>query len=65
VEDGGPDQYGESHKVLFLSPPDDEDTEALDHEIIHQDSSAFVQKQRYVDADWLLDPSIETTEQYN
>jgi hypothetical protein len=64
-EDGGPDQYGESHKVLFLSPSEDEDTEALNKEIVHQDSSAFVQKQRYVDADWLLDPSTETTEKYN
>jgi len=65
VEDGGPDQYGESHKVLFLSPPDHEDTKALDQKILHEGSSAFVQKQRYVDADWLLDPSTETTEQYN
>jgi len=60
---GGPDQYGESHKVLFLSGPNGEDTKHLDQEVRHDRSSAFVQKQRYVDADWLLS-SPETTERY-
>jgi len=63
AEDTGPDQYGESHKVLFLSPPEDEDTEALDQEIVHEGSSAFVQKQRYVETETLLDSKTKSTDQ--
>jgi hypothetical protein len=49
--------------VLFLAEPNGEDTKHLDQEVRHDRSSAFVQKQRYVDADWLLS-SPETTERY-
>lgn len=60
---GGPDQYGESHKVLFLSSSDDDDTVHLDHAIEHTGSSAFVQKQRYVGTEALLDSETTSTDQ--
>lgn len=46
-------EEAQSYKVMLLSGPDDEETLNLEQPVIHDDRSAWVQKQRYVGLDAL------------